>query len=94
MITTNARLTKLEATFAAALASQALPSVVSPVGTKYDGDLVIVLSCGDAQSNPHWVGLTGQHVVRRAVLRAAEEATSLGEIPSMRDLASRRGDER
>lgn len=91
VVVTNARMTKLEATFVASMSSQALPATISPVGTQYDGDLVIALSCGAVASNPHLLGLMGRCAVERAIRRSVEHARSLGGIPSLAELESWRG---
>lgn len=87
LVATNVRLSKLEASFAARLVAQALSHCVSPVGTRYDGDLVIVASCGDVASDPHIVGLLGQQVLCASVWDAIDAATGDAEVPARCDLA-------
>ncbi|MDY0004392.1 MAG: P1 family peptidase [Polyangia bacterium] len=86
VVVTNARLTALEAQWAARLAGDAFARVLWPGGTRYDGDLVFLLSCGEIQADPHRVGLLGREALEESMLRAVRLAEPLGGLPSASEL--------
>lgn len=83
VVATNARLTKVEATKLAQLASIGLARALSPAWTTLDGDLVIALSTGEAEADLDTLGVAAADVVARAIVRAAEKAPSLGGLPGL-----------
>ncbi len=83
VVATNARLTKVEATKLAQLASIGLARALSPAWTTLDGDLVIALSLGEAEADLNTLGVAAADVVARAIVRAARKASSLGGLPGL-----------
>lgn len=83
VVATNAKLTKVEATKLAQLASIGLARALSPAWTTLDGDLVIALSVGEAEADLNTLGAAAAEVVARAVVRAAQKAPSLGGLPGL-----------
>lgn len=88
VIATNARLSKAEATLVARMGQGGLTQTISPVHTTFDGDVIFALATGQVQGDVNLVGQAGTEMVAHAVLRAVRTATSLGGIPSYRDLSS------
>jgi L-aminopeptidase/D-esterase-like protein len=87
VVATNACLTKEQVNRVASLACLGLARTISPTHTGYDGDTMFALSRGSVQASPDQVGILAAECVARAVLRAMQEAWSLGGVPAARDLA-------
>jgi L-aminopeptidase/D-esterase-like protein len=87
VVATNAWLTKEQTGRVASLACLGLARTVSPTHTSYDGDTIFALSRGSLQASTDQVGIIAAECVARAVLRAVQEAWSLGGVPAGRDLA-------
>lgn len=88
-VATNARLTKVEATKLAQMAQHGLIQAISPVHTMYDGDLVIVLSCGTANADLTALGIVAAEAVAESILRAVLFSWSAGGIPGLAPEPSR-----
>jgi L-aminopeptidase/D-esterase-like protein len=86
VVTTNARLTKIEATTVASLAMVGFSRALSPPHTAFDGDTLFVLSVGEAAADLTRVGILAVDAVARAIARGVRAATSLPDIPAARDL--------
>lgn len=86
VIMTNAALPRLALGQAARIAFGAFHRVLSPALSLYDGDLLAILATGDVPSHPHQLGILGQLVVERAVLRGVRAAGGLGRLPAASDL--------
>lgn len=86
VVVTNAALSPLQVQLVARLAGDAFARVLWPGGTRFDGDLVFVLSRGEFCAEPHRVGLLGREALEEAILRAVLGAEPLGGLPSARDL--------
>jgi len=84
VVATNARLSKVEATKVAQLASLGMARTINPVNTMSDGDLVIALSVGDARAPVDALGVAAAEVVAESVLRAVRLAPSLGGLPGLK----------
>lgn len=89
VMATNASLKGQSLRRVASWSADGLVDVLRPAFTAVDGDVLIALSTDDIPAEPHRIGLLGQTVVKRAVLRAVESATSLGGLPVCRDLEPR-----
>ncbi len=87
IVVTNAYLTKEQVNRVASLACLGLARTVSPTHTGYDGDVIFALSRGSIQASSDQVGIIAAECVARAVLRAVQEAWSVGGVPAARDLA-------
>jgi L-aminopeptidase/D-esterase-like protein len=87
VVVTNAFLNKEQVNRVASLACLGLARTVSPTHTGYDGDAIFALSRGSIQANSDQVGIIAAECVAQAVLRAVQEAWSVGGMPAARDLA-------
>jgi L-aminopeptidase/D-esterase-like protein len=83
VVATNARLTKVQATKLAALASLGVARTIDPVNTMYDGDTVFALAKGDAEADLNTVGVMAAEAVAQAVVRAVRLAETMGGVPGL-----------
>ena len=88
LVATNAKLTRSGCVRMARAAAQGLARVIRPYGTLFDGDLVIALSRGELEADPHTLGLMGGRVLAESVGNAVMEADGMGLIPAYRDLVA------
>jgi L-aminopeptidase/D-esterase-like protein len=91
VVATDAYLTKEGANKVAQMAHDGLARSIRPVHTMFDGDTVFALATGKPPKNgkgadPSVVGTAAAEVLARAVVRAAQQAKSLGGVPAARDL--------
>lgn len=94
VVATDAPLNKSDLTKVAQLAHDGLALAIRPAHTPLDGDIVFALSTGqDAASAPPVtpirlsdIGELAVDAVTRAIVKAAQTATSLGGTPAIRDL--------
>lgn len=86
VVATNAKLTKVEATKVAQMAQNGLARSIRPANTTMDGDTIFSLSVGKKKLNVNIVGAYAAQAVQQAILNAVKHATSLGGIPSIKDL--------
>lgn len=84
VVATNARLTKIEASKLAQLASLGMARAIDPVNTMSDGDLVIALSLGDAKAPVDSLGVAAAEVVAESIMRAVRFAPTLGGVPGLK----------
>jgi len=88
VVATNARLTKLEASAVARLAQVAYARCISPVGTRFDGDVIFCLSRGEVRADSLVVGMLAIEALQEAILAAAFQARGLPGLPAARDLGT------
>ena len=86
VVATNARLTKIEAAAVARLAQVAYARCISPVGTRYDGDVIFCLSRGSVRVDSLRVGMLAIEAMQEAIVRAALAARGVAGLPAARDL--------
>jgi L-aminopeptidase/D-esterase-like protein len=86
VVGTNARLTKQEACAVARQAHVAYARCISPVHTRYDGDVIFCLSKGSLASDPERVGALAIQAMEQAIVAAVLEARGLPGLPAARDL--------
>lgn len=88
VIATNAALTKTEATRVAQMTHDGYARAIAPVHTPVDGDTVFVLATGGraGRADPGQIGALAADVMAAAIVRAAEQATSVPDFPALRDL--------
>ncbi|HYS77856.1 MAG TPA: P1 family peptidase, partial [Candidatus Dormibacteraeota bacterium] len=86
VVATNARLGKIEASAVARLAQVAYARCISPVGTRFDGDVIFCLSRGEVQADSLVVGMLAIEALQAAILRAAVRARGLPGLPAAREL--------
>jgi L-aminopeptidase/D-esterase-like protein len=91
VVATDAYLTKEAANKVAQMAHDGLARSIRPVHTMFDGDTVFALATGQlpkkgSGADPSVVGTAAADVLARAVVRAVQQAESLGSLPAARDL--------
>ena len=88
VIATNATLNKAQALRLAQLAGDGFVRAIWPIHTNADGDTVFALATGTKPGDPDMItlGALAADVMANAVLRAATQATSLPNLPAVRDL--------
>ena len=88
VIATNATLEQSAGLHLAQLADDGFVRAIWPIHTNVDGDAVFALATGTKPGEPDLItlGALAADVMANAVLRAATEATSLPNLPAVRDL--------
>jgi L-aminopeptidase/D-esterase-like protein len=88
VVTTNARLTKAQATKIAQMAHDGLARAIVPSHTPLDGDTIFSLATAthEGQPNVALIGALAAEAVSEAILRAAKAASGLPGLPAARDL--------
>lgn len=88
IVATNATLTKTEATRVAQMTHDGYARAIAPVHTPVDGDTVFVLATGGraGRADAGQIGALAADVMATAIVRAAEQATSVPDVPALRDL--------
>jgi L-aminopeptidase/D-esterase-like protein len=88
VIATNATLNKAQALRLAQLAGDGFVRAIWPIHTNADGDTVFALATGSKQGEPDMIalGALAADVMASAVIRAATQATSLPNLPAVRDV--------
>jgi len=82
-VATDAALTRVEARRLAVMASAGMARVLSPAFTRFDGDIVFALSCGDAHVAVESVGAAAADAVANAIVRGVTQARSAGSLPGL-----------
>jgi L-aminopeptidase/D-esterase-like protein len=84
VVATNVRLSKVDATKLARMASTGMVRAISPVNTMSDGDMVFGLSLGaEAGASVDAVGVAGARALAQAILRAVRMAKTMGGVPGL-----------
>ena len=89
-VATDAVLSKEEANKMAQMAHDGLARAIRPIHTMFDGDTVFALATGLREGvtpNITVIGAVAAAVLAEAVVRAAQQATSLSGVPAPRDLS-------
>ena len=86
-VATDAALSKHEAQRLATMAASGVPRVVSPVHTRFDGDVVFALSVGNLQADVNALGAAAADAVANAIARGVTQSHSAGGVPGLRDWA-------
>ncbi|KCZ73049.1 L-aminopeptidase/D-esterase [Candidatus Methanoperedens nitroreducens] len=88
VIVTNAELTRGDANKVAQMAHDGLARAVRPAHTMFDGDTIFALSTGKGQiANVNAIGSFAAEASAQAIVNAVQEATSLWDVPALRDLS-------
>jgi L-aminopeptidase/D-esterase-like protein len=85
-VVTDARLTKAEAAWVAALGMDGYALALSPPHLATDGDTLFCLSVGERDADPAAVGKVAAQAVARAIVRGVRAAVGLPGLPAARDL--------
>src|ERR1017187_4181824 len=83
VVSTNARLTKVQARKLAEQAGLGMARTIYPVNTMFDGDIVFTLSIGEHQADLNTLGVAAAEAVSAAILRAVRFAKTLGGVPGL-----------
>lgn len=82
-VATDAALIRAEAGRLAVMASAGVARAVSPAFTRFDGDMVFVLSCGDRRASVDALGAAAAEAVANAIVRGVTQARSAGGLPGL-----------
>lgn len=74
---TNAKFSKIELKRIARVALSGMARAISPVFTRYDGDLVFCVSLGEQEASEMMVSVIAAEVVRRAIVNAVKDSVVL-----------------
>ncbi|HET7841386.1 MAG TPA: P1 family peptidase, partial [Terriglobia bacterium] len=91
VIMTDAFLDKTQLTKVAQLTHDGFARVISPVHTRFDGDLAFALSLGNKHADLDAIGIAAAEAAAQAIARGVECARGLGGVPSLNDLAEMSG---
>jgi L-aminopeptidase/D-esterase-like protein len=86
VVATNAKFDKEGATKVARMAMNGIARTIRPANTMLDGDTLFALSTGKRKADVNIVGAYAAEVVAQAVLRAVQQAESMGNVPAIRDI--------
>lgn len=83
-VATNASLSKSDLLRISVRSHDALAATLRPAHTRYDGDIVFAVSCGDAEADLDHLGEAAFSAAAEAIVNAVEQATSVAGIPAVR----------
>ncbi|MDD2336521.1 MAG: P1 family peptidase [Geobacteraceae bacterium] len=89
VVTTNALLTKSQATKLASMAQNGYARTLRPAHTMFDGDTIFAMATGEIEADLNVVGLLAARTMERAVVSAVMHATPLCGLPCSSDLQDR-----
>jgi L-aminopeptidase/D-esterase-like protein len=84
-VATDAHISKADLVRLCVRGQDALAATVRPSHTRYDGDIVFAVSCGDVECDLDAIGEGAFATVAGAIVTAVESATSLAGIPAVSD---------
>ena len=82
VVTTNARLDKVQACKVSALAHHGLVRSITPVHTNFDGDLAVTLALGEVEADVNGLGMIAARLLQMAVYDAVNSALGLPGLPT------------
>lgn len=82
-IATDAKLSKSDLLRLAVRAHDALAATLRPAHTRYDGDIVFAVSCGEEEADLDLLGEAAFAAVSAAIISSVYEATELAGIPTV-----------
>jgi L-aminopeptidase/D-esterase-like protein len=83
VITTNASLTKAQATKVAQMAQNGIGRTIRPAHTMLDGDVIFALSTGARKADVSVIGAFAAEVMAEAIVRAVKMAKPAGGLPGL-----------
>ena len=86
VVATNASLTKEQVNKLAQMAQDGIARAINPSHTMHDGDTMFALSYGDKTADVTVLGSVAADLVADAILRAVEQAETLGGIPAIKEV--------
>jgi L-aminopeptidase/D-esterase-like protein len=84
-VATNADLSKSDLLRLSVRSHDALAATLRPAHTRYDGDIVFAVSCGDIAADLDLLGEAAFAAVATAIVNAVEQATPVGGIRTVHD---------
>jgi L-aminopeptidase/D-esterase-like protein len=84
-LATDARLSKSDLLRLIVRSHDALAACIRPAHTRYDGDIVFAVSCGEEETDLDLLGETAFNVTAAAIVSSVVNATSLAGIPAVGD---------
>ncbi len=84
-IATDARLSKSDLLRMIVRSHDALAATIRPAHTRYDGDIVFAVSCGEEDTDMDLLSEASFNVTAAAIISAVTTATALAGIPAMGD---------
>jgi L-aminopeptidase/D-esterase-like protein len=85
IVATDAALDRSALTRVCVQAHDAFAACLRPSHTRYDGDAVFAVSCGDREEDPDALGVAAFEAVARSIEVAMRTATPMGGVPAMED---------
>jgi len=82
-VATDAALDGIATQRVAMMASAGMARALSPAFTRFDGDIVFALSCGDREAAVEAVGAAAADSVANAIVRGVTQARSAGGLPGL-----------
>jgi len=86
VVTTDALLTKAQATKVAGMAHDGLARAINPAHSMYDGDTIFALSMGSRTGDVTVIGSIADEVTRQDLISAVMKATAIDGVPCCNDL--------
>jgi L-aminopeptidase/D-esterase-like protein len=85
VVATNARLTKVEATWMAQMAQDGVSRTIHPTHTLHDGDTIFALATGKKDADVNIVGAFAAEILAQAIVRAVQTAAPAGGLPGLKN---------
>ena len=85
MVATDADLTKSDLLRLSVRSHDALAATLRPAHTRYDGDIVFVVSCGEEAADQDLLGESTFDGVARAIISAVVAARPVAGVPAVGD---------
>ncbi len=82
-VATDAAFDRIAARRVAVMAGAGMARVLSPAFTRFDGDIVFALSCGEREAAVEAVGAAAAEAVANAIVRGVTQARSAGGLPGL-----------
>lgn len=83
VVTTDAKLTKSQATKVAQMAQDGVARTIRPAHTMFDGDVIFALSTGAKKADVSTIGAFAAEVMAEAIVRGVKMAASAGGLPGL-----------
>ena len=93
VVITNASFDKSQLCKIAGMGHDGYARAINPVHTSADGDSIYAVSVGDVRADQDLVGMLAAEVISEAIIRAAENAESACDFPSVSKLRGEMGKE-
>jgi L-aminopeptidase/D-esterase-like protein len=85
-VVTDARLSKSDLLRLIVRSHDALAATLRPAHTRYDGDIVFAVSCGEEEADMDLLGETAFNATAAAIISSVTSATALAGIPAVGDV--------